>query len=59
MCEPFEKIFIECMKSKGPIREDKCKIEFEIWDTCYKNAYLKEFIKTEKNPLLFTEDSMK
>ena len=44
MCEPFEKIFIECMKGKTIIREDKCKKEFENWDTCYKNAYLKEFI---------------
>jgi len=43
MCERFAKLFIECMKK--PIQEDKCKKEFEVWDTCYKNAYLKEFIR--------------
>jgi hypothetical protein len=36
---------------KTPIKEDKCKKEFDTWDTCYKNAYLSEF-NCKKEPIL-------
>ena len=49
MCEVFAKMFVECMKT--PIKEDKCKKEFDTWDTCYKNAYLSEF-NCKKEPIL-------
>ena len=49
MCDVYAKLFVECMKT--PIKEDKCKQEFESWDQCYKNAYLKEFIKV--NTMVF------
>ena len=41
MCDTLSANYIDCMKL--PIKEDKCKKEFLLWDRCYKNAYLKEF----------------
>ena len=52
MCDLFSKIFIECMKKE--IKEDKCKKEFEVWDACYKNTHLSEFLR--KTPVL--EDNL-
>ena len=42
LCDVDANHFIYCMKEKA--KTDKCKIEFELWELCYKNAYLKEFI---------------
>ena len=44
MCDVFAKLFIECMKTTIKDDKDKCKKEFENWDSCYKNTYFKEFI---------------
>ena len=41
MCDIYEKNFILCMKQ--PIKNEKCKKEFDAWDTCYKSLYLSEF----------------
>lgn len=41
MCDTLSANYVDCMKL--PIKEDKCKNEFLLWDNCYKNAYLKEF----------------
>ena len=45
MCDVFATIYIDCMKL--PIKEDKCKKEFDRWDQCCKNTYLSEFIKKD------------
>jgi hypothetical protein len=30
---------------KLPIKDDKCKKEFALWEDCYKNTYLSEYEK--------------
>ena len=53
MCDVFAKIYIDCMKL--PIKDEKCKKEFARWEDCYKNTYLSEFKKTEKDKISIDE----
>jgi hypothetical protein len=51
MCDVYAKIFIYCMKE--PIKQDKCKKEFDAWDNCYKKLYLPEFTIMNQSTTLY------
>jgi hypothetical protein len=38
---------------KEPIKQDKCKKEFDAWDNCYKKLYLPEFTIMNQSTTLY------
>jgi hypothetical protein len=43
---------------KLPIKDDKCKKEFALWEDCYKNTYFSEFKKIEKDKKISIEEKV-
>ena len=56
MCDVYSILYIDCMKL--PIKDDKCKKEFALWEDCYKNTYFSEFKKIEKDKKISIEEKV-